>query len=86
MGNNADYYKIDSDIRIDSDLDGIPDNDVDNKNQSSYNDGTIYTIADFSETRIRERTIRVSIIKNGIETSKDIKIVFDFIPETSSVS
>jgi hypothetical protein len=86
IGNNANYYKIDSDIRIDNDLDGIPDNDIDNKNHSSYTDGDIYSIADFSETKIRERTIRVTLMKDGVETSQDIKIIFDFIPESATVS
>lgn len=64
MGNTGSVYKIDTDIRIDSDLDGVPDNDTDNKDHSSYTDGSAYTISDFVESRVRDRTIRVTLINN----------------------
>ncbi len=82
IGNTATTYKIDSDIRIDNDLDGVPDNDIDNKDHTSYTDGSAYIISDFADTRVRERTIRVSLISGGVVTaSKDISVVFDFIAE-----
>lgn len=87
VGNTGTRYQIDTDTRIDSNLDGVPDNDIDNKDSASYNDGSIYAIADTSDTRIRNRTIRVSIYSgNELVGTKDIPVVFDFIPEASTVS
>lgn len=86
LGNTAASYTIDTNTNIDSDLDGISDNDIDNKNHPSYNDGSIFTIADFTETKTRKRTIRLSTVSDGIKESKDITIIFDFIPEVATVS
>lgn len=80
--NNANTYKVDTDTRIDSDLDGVTDNDADNKNHSSYTEGGAYVISDFTDTRVRERMVRVTLMSgNTVLWTQDIKIVFDFIPE-----
>jgi PKD repeat protein len=87
IGNSATTYKIDTDIRIDSDLDGVPDNDVDNKDHASYTDGSTYVIGDFADARIRDRTIRVTIVNNTATVStEDIHLVLDFVPETTTGS
>lgn len=83
LGNTATTYSIDTDTRIDSDLDGIPDNDIDNKWHSSYTDGTLYVISDFAENRTRERIIRIEMVQDGITIgSKNLRLILDFIPES----
>lgn len=88
LGNTtATSYAIDVDTRIDSDLDGIPDNDIDNKNHTSYTDGSTYVISDFVESRIRERTVKVTLLSNGTMIgTKDIRVILDFLPEAQSGS
>lgn len=44
-------YAIDTNTSIDSDLDGIGDNDADNKNLPSYNDGSVFSLSDISPSR-----------------------------------
>lgn len=84
---NITNYAIDTDIRVDSDLDGIPDNDIDNKSHNSYTDWSLFSINDFADSRIRERKIRITLFDGvtKVET-KDITLILDFLPENSSVS
>jgi PKD repeat protein len=87
IGNSATMYKIDSDIRIDSDLDGVPDNDSDNKDHVSYNDGSAYVISDFADARIRDRTIRVTLMDGWVvRGTQDIHLILDFVPDTTTGS
>lgn len=59
--NNATRFAIDTNTSIDSNLDGIPDNDTDNQELPSYNDGSIFVLKDFSQSRAREQKIRLSL-------------------------
>lgn len=80
-------YAIDTDTRIDSDLDGIPDNDRDNKETSSYTDGKAFVIWDFSDVRVWEREIKITLLQgNTPKASKTLKIVFDYIVNTQATS
>ncbi len=84
IGNSATEYAIDSDTRIDSDLDGTPDNDVDNRNHSSYTDGGTFVISDFAESRERSRTVRITLRSGGtVVGTKDISLTLDFVPDSN---
>lgn len=83
-GNEATRYVIDTDTDVDSNLDGTTDNDADNQGSPSYNDGSLFVIPDFNNTKKRERNIKITLY-NG-ETpiqSKTIRLVFDFISEST---
>lgn len=82
-GNNGDEYRIDSDTKIDSDLDAIEDNDVDNKDTPSFKDGSIFSVENISESKVHKKEIKVSIIGDDgkILGSKKIQVIFDYIPE-----
>jgi len=85
LWNTATTYAIDTDTRIDSNLDGIPDNDIDNQGHPSYNDGSLFIISDFGDTRVRERTIRLTLYSGTeIVDTRDIRIIFDFVPEDTN--
>ncbi len=44
-------------------------------------------ISDFTDTRVHERTIRVTLVTGGIVTgTQDIRVVMDFVPEGATVS
>lgn len=78
--NDADTYAVDTDTSIDTNLDGIPDNDHDNASLESYKDGSLYTIHDMANSPKKERTIRILLLKNSVPVAKkDIKIIFDYI-------
>jgi PKD repeat protein len=87
LGNTATSYVIDSDTSIDSDLDGIPDNDIDNVGTPSYTDGSVYVIRDFEERGKKTRTMKI-VMKSGNEImkSENITIVFDYITTPDTVS
>jgi phage baseplate assembly protein gpV len=85
IGNDATNVLIDSDTKIDSDIDGVPDNDIDNKNSPSYGDGTAFEIST-RDARTHTRSIRITLMKNNEKIgSRDIKLIFDSIPDTSLV-
>lgn len=64
-------------------MDGNTENDVDNKDTSSYQDGSLYVISDFSTQKSRERKIKLTTYDNNIPlASKTITLIFDFITET----
>jgi PKD repeat protein len=80
-------FVIDDDTSIDSSLDWTVDNDEDNKDTSSYTDGSVYSIQDFSVAGNKSRTIKLSVYNWDILVDSDtIKIVFDYIREASTVS
>ena len=80
-------YEIDQNTDIDSDLDGISDNDVDNKDSSSYTDGSAYAITDFSVNESPTRTIKITgFAGNTPIGSKILSIKLGYIKTTSSVS
>jgi PKD repeat protein len=86
-GNKATNYTIDTDISIDTNLDGLSDNDIDNKDDASYAEGSPYTIRNFGDRNKRERQIRISTIENGMPTAtRTINIVLDYIASTAESS
>ncbi len=83
-GNTANNYAIDTDALIDTSLDGIPDNDVDNKLDGSYVDGSPYTFHDLSSTNKREHKIVLSLVSSGsVVATRIITVVLDYIASTS---
>lgn len=80
LWNDGTIYSIDTDILIDSNLDSIPDNDDDNKDDWSYMDGSLYTFKNLDSRNKREQKIRLAIKKDGaIVASKVITIILDYI-------
>lgn len=68
-------YRLDTNIFVDSDGDGIPDNDVDNKTHPSWKDGSSYRARYVVEQgRIRAKLTVVSI--DGALKSEVIDIIF----------
>ncbi len=83
LGNNATNYAIDTDSLIDTNLDGIPDNDQDNKDDASYADGSIFKFHDLGNDNKREHKIRLSLIKDGtVINTRTITIVLEYITNT----
>lgn len=78
------YYWIDYDIDKDSDVNGWDDDDIDNKNKSSYKTGNPDEIP-LNDNR--EQTIRVFLLDKNekIIDSKDIKIVKNYIEEKQNL-
>lgn len=82
---NAVEYRIDTDVKTDSDLNGTPDDDIDNKGTDSYTTGAPFVIKEFP-TNVKERTIRISLYdgsKSLIET-QDIKVMLDYANESAT--
>ncbi len=83
-GNTATNYAIDTDTLIDTSLDGTPDNDADNKLDTSYTDGSTYALHDLSSTNKREHKIILSLISSGsVVATRTITIILDYIASTS---
>ncbi len=80
-GNTAKEYIIDTDTKIDSDLDAIGDNDKDNKDTPSYIDGSAYLVANLKDSKTRTRTIKLSLIAEDGKTlsTKLIQVVLDYV-------
>ncbi len=84
FGNNVSNYAIDTDAMIDTSLDGIPDNDSDNKDDASYTDGSPYVIYNIGNNNKREHTLRLALIKDGVVVStRPITIILDYISSTA---
>ncbi len=83
--NEATRYVIDEDILIDSDLDGVGDNDVDNKNTDSYTTWAPYILTSLSDANSRERKIKVSIYDGEtLRESRVIRVILEYIAGTNS--
>jgi PKD repeat protein len=84
--NDAKEYIIDIDTKIDSDLDGIPDNDKDNKDTASYTDGSVFAITNLASVKSRNREMKLSLIGSDGATiaSQKIPVVFNFLPGNSA--
>jgi hypothetical protein len=82
FGNTAKEYIIDTDTKIDSDLDGVGDNDKDNINTASYSDGSVFALTNLASVTTRNREIKITFIgENGSPIgTKTIPIVFEYIP------
>lgn len=84
-GNKATNYAIDTNLDMDGmgeNMDGIPDNDIDNRNSSSYTDGSVFVINDFGQATTRERKMRITLY-DGITpiATRTITVILDFISE-----
>lgn len=72
-------------MNMDSNLDGITDNDIDNKESPSYTDGSLFVIPNFFDAVTRERDIKITLYDGTTPVStKTIHLVFDFLPETTA--
>jgi len=78
------YYGIDYNILKDSDINGWKDDDIDNKNNSSYKNGTPDEI---TLDNNREQTIRLFLLDKEWNTvdSKDILIIKEYIEEKKEI-
>lgn len=87
FGNEGNRYDIDNDIKIDNDLDGSPDNDIDNKDSTS-SDWWVYLLTGPNDTpKTHERKIKISVVKNNVTVwFKVVTLVFDYIPNTTDVA
>lgn len=59
LGNTGSTFAIDTDTTIDSSLDGIANNDADNRDAPSYTDGQIYSLQDLSNSPKRDHQVRL---------------------------
>lgn len=73
-------FSIDTNTRIDSDTNGTPDDDADNKDYPSYTDGSVFAF-DTTDMKLHDQKMRLSVLKNGLSIGhQDIDIIADFIP------
>lgn len=85
-GNNGTNYVIDTNTKIDSDTNGTPDDDIDNKDFPSYIDGSVF-VFDSSSMKNHTQKIKLSVSKNGtIVGTREVEIIADFISDTSGDS
>lgn len=85
-GNNGTNYAIDTNTKIDSDTNGTPDDDIDNKDFPSYVDGSVF-VFDSNSMKSHTQKMKLSILKNGTAIgTREIEIVADFISDTSGDS
>jgi len=87
-GNAGNEYIIDSDTKIDSDLDAVGDNDKDNKDTSSYRDGSVFFIDTITESKTRTHEIKLSILDDAgkLIGTKNIQVILDYIKEDLSAT
>lgn len=73
-------YGIDTDILVDSNLNGSPADDIDNKGTDSSINGSVFVLKN-SDVSAKEKTMRISLYdsNNTAIATKDIKVVYDFI-------
>ncbi len=77
-------YALDTDLETDSDLNGNPADDIDNKDHPSYKDGSFFRIAHFSKNTKKEHTLKITLFEGKqIKAQQKIKLILDFIPETT---
>jgi PKD repeat protein len=85
LGNTGSTFAIDTNTTIDSSLDGIADNDADNRDDASYTDGQIYSLQDIANSPKRDHQVRLMTqgVDGKIIASRIIYIVLDYIASTS---
>lgn len=84
-GNEATRYVIDTDIDIDSVIDGTTDNDIDNKDSPSYTDGSLFIVPEFTGVSKRKRDMKITLYNGDtLIQSKIIHLVFDFVNEETT--
>lgn len=72
-------YGIDTDTSVDSNLNGDPVDDIDNKGTPSSINGNVFAIKS-SDVSAKEKTMRLSLYdsNNTVIATKDIKVIYDF--------
>lgn len=76
----VDNYGIDTNTVIDTSLDGVPENDTDNRDDGSYTDGSVFTLHDLASSNKRENRIKISLIKDGaVISSRNVTVILDYI-------
>lgn len=81
-GNAGTNFAIDTDTDMDSNLDGVSDNDIDNKEATSYTDGSVFAIGNFGNSKTKTRKIRLSTYNGStLLASKVITVNLDFVTE-----
>lgn len=80
-------YVIDTDTKVDSDLNGNPADDTDNKGTDSNTTGAPFLVKDL-DTAVKERTMKISIYSadNTLIESKDIKVILDYADTSATAS
>ena len=80
-------YGIDTDISVDSDLNGTPDDDIDNKGTDSVKNGTIFTLKS-SAVFAKKKVMRISLYdaNDAVLETKDITVIYDFLSDTDTES
>lgn len=82
-GNAGTNYAIDTNTNIDSDTNGTPNDDIDNKDFPSYIDGSVF-VFDSTNMKTHSQKMKLSVLKNGtIIGSREVEIIADFIADTS---
>lgn len=73
-------YGIDVDTLVDSNLNGDPADDIDNKGTDSSLNGAVFAIKSADATA-KEKTMRLSLYdaNNTVIATKDLKVVYDFV-------
>jgi cytoskeletal protein RodZ len=84
---NIKKYAIDTNVDIDSDLDGIKDNDADNAGTDSERKGLTFAIKSW-DSKTKQRTVRLALYGEGnkLIESKDLQVILDFANESSTSS
>ena len=82
---NVTKYGIDTDISVDSNLNGDPADDIDNKGTDSSIKGNVFAIKNI-DVMAKEKTMRLSLYdtNNTVIATKDIKVMYDFVTATST--
>lgn len=80
-------YGIDTDTSMDSNLNGDPSDDIDNKGTDSSVNGSVFAIKS-TDVTTKEKTMRFNLYdaNNTVIAAKDIKVVYDFVAGISTES
>ncbi len=78
-------YRIDQDIHVDSDGDGNPANDVDNKFHKSFQDGSVFPL-EYADTSVSPVARLTVLSREGNSSTADVVIRFLETPKEGSLS
>lgn len=80
-------YGIDTDVSVDSSLNGDPADDIDNKGTDSSVNGNVFALKS-SDVSAKEKIMRLSLYdsNNAVIATKDIKVIYDFVASVSTES
>ncbi len=84
---NVTKYGIDMDTSVDSNLNGDPADDIDNKGTDSSVNGSVFAVKS-SYVTATTKTMRLSLYdaNNTAIATKDIKVAYDFVTQSSTES